>query len=209
MKKYVELVKTNINLYKKYYLFIFFLFMMGIIFGSMLITIIKPEEQNLAVSYFDNFINSVKHNTCNISFRVFMNSLITNLSYVIIIWLMGISIIGVPIIVILIFFKGFVVGFSIGLVVFKYKLIGLFGAILYVLPHNLISVAAIILVSLYAIIFSINLSLSAFRKKTISFRNTMGRYSRIGIFSVFLMIVATIIEVFLMPVLIKLFLLVI
>ncbi|HHX93895.1 MAG TPA: hypothetical protein GX690_02210, partial [Tenericutes bacterium] len=118
-------------------------------------------------------------------------------------------IIGVPIIVLLIFFKGFVVGFSIGLVVFKYKLIGLFGAILYVLPHNLISVAAIILVSLYAIIFSINLSLSAFRKKTISFRNTMGRYSRIGIFSVFLMIVATIIEVFLMPVLIKLFLLVI
>ena len=94
---------------------------LGLLFGSIYITILsnsdKKELLNNVSVYFDSFKNITFQDRLNI----FKESLIKNLIYFLLIWVLGISMIGFPIILIMIFYKSFLLGFSISTIFAKYK----------------------------------------------------------------------------------------
>src|SRR5574344_1445059 len=57
----------------------------------------------------------------------------SNTIYIIIIWLLGISIIGIPIIIIMLLFKGFILGFSISSILYFYKFKGILICLIYII----------------------------------------------------------------------------
>ncbi|MDD2469802.1 MAG: stage II sporulation protein M [Bacilli bacterium] len=206
MNKLISKLKiTSINS-KKIYLFLLIVFIIGVIFGSIFITILDEPDKNTVITQISSFFDQIKGN--NIDYlKTLKNSATGNLLYIGLIWLLGISIIGIPIIIIMLFAKGFMIGFSIAAIIVKYKFIGVLGAITYVFPHIILSILTILMISYYALRLSFNMLKAVIEKKNINFNKIINRYSFIMLISVVSMIIASLIEAFISPYIIKFFLL--
>ena len=189
---------------KNIYLFLLLIFIIGVIFGSLFITIINDTDKNTVLNQITNFFNEMKSNKIDY-LDIFKNSVISNLIYITFIWFLGISIIGIPIIIIMLFIKGFMIGFSITSIIANYKFLGILGSLSYIFPHIILSIIVILLISYHALKLSINLLKSVINKKNINFNVIINRYSMIMLISVIGMIIISLTEAFINPYIIKLF----
>lgn len=204
MNKLLSKLQLSTIKTKRLYLFLLLIFIIGVIFGSLFITIINETDKNTVINQISGFFNQIKNN--NIDFNsALKNSITTNLLYIVAIWILGISIIGIPIIIIMLFLRGFMIGFSIAAIIAKYKLIGIIGGLTYIFPHYIISLIIIFMISYYALRFSFNLLEAVVKKKSINFNEVINRYSFIMIFSIIVMVIASLIETYLSPYIMKLF----
>ena len=112
--------KLKIKINKKIFVFLFVLMLMGIIAGSIFTIILNSSDKELVINHLNEFIDNINNNRLDYLFAL-KNNLITNISYVILIWLLGISVIGLPIIIIMFFTKCFILGFSVGAVLTTFK----------------------------------------------------------------------------------------
>src|SRR5690625_5989422 len=82
---------------------------------------------------------------------------IYHLNYLLLLFILGLTIIGLPIIWVLIFIKGLVVGFSVGFIVNQLGLNGLLIATLSIAPQNIIIIPVYIIAASLSMIFSLGL----------------------------------------------------
>jgi stage II sporulation protein M len=176
----------------------------NILFGSIFITILNETDKNSVLAQITSFFEQIK--TGKIDYiGALKNSITSNLFYVVATWLLGISIIGIPIIIVMLFIKGFMIGFSIAAIIAKYKLIGVLGAFTYLFPHIILSIMVGFVISYYALGLSFNLLKAVVEKKSINFSEIINRYSFIMLVSIIMMVISSLIETFLSPYIIKLF----
>jgi len=179
MKKNMFISKNNMLKQKKLYMFLLFFSIVAIISGILFYFIISDADKGNAKELIDNFFISVNKNEKLNYTSSLLNSLTNNISFNLIIWLLGISIIGFPIIILLLFLKCFVLGFSISTIIAKYGFKGILNAFLYIFPHQLISIIILVLLSFYALSFCIKLFRHLFLKEIINFREAMRKYLKI------------------------------
>lgn len=197
--------KNTIIKQKKLYRIIITLMIFGIISGILFIFFISKESKTKALVSIKNFFDLMNTSTGINYGKSLLNTLVNNIGYVLLIWLLGISIIGLPITIILAFMKSFIVGFSISSIISCYKAKGILGAFLYVFPHQIIILFIYLLLSFYSISFSIKLFKSLFLKQTINFRVVMQKYIKILLISLIGIIIVSLYEVFISTYFIKLF----
>lgn len=197
--------KSSIIKQKKLYRIIITLMIFGIISGILFIFFISKESKTKALVSIKNFFDLMNTSTGVNYGKSFLNTLVNNIGYVLLIWLLGISIIGLPITIVLAFMKSFIVGFSISSIISCYKAKGILGAFLYVFPHQIIILFIYLLLSFYSISFSIKLFKSLFLKQTINFRVVMQKYIKILLISLIGIIIVSLYEVFISTYFIKLF----
>lgn len=197
--------KNSIIKQKKLYRIIITLMIFGIISGILFIFFISKESKTKALVSIKNFFDLMNTSTGINYGKSLLNTLVNNIGYVLLIWLLGISIIGLPITIILAFMKSFIVGFSISSIISCYKAKGIVGAFLYVFPHQIIILFIYLLLSFYSISFSIKLFKSLFLKQTINFRVVMQKYIKILLISLIGIIIVSLYEVFISTYFIKLF----
>ena len=139
MKEMYKVYKSEINKKNKVLLVTLIIFILGLIFGSVYITILGNDEKTLILKKVTGFFSG--SNKINFDDRIllFKNSLINNLIFFVTMWLLGLSVIGIPIILIMVFFKSFVTGFSIGSIFACYKSKGIIGILLYIFPNSIIT----------------------------------------------------------------------
>ncbi len=203
MKQMLQSLKLEKLKEKKTYLFLLFLLIGGIIAGALFITILSSEDKQLVSSQLLNYFTQVKNGTLNY-YGAFANSLMSNLGIVILIWFLGISIIGLPIIIFLLFLSSFVLGFSVGAIIFQFGLKGVLGSILYVFPHQVLLLFTILITSYYAVVLSIALLKAILKKKSIDFKGYIGKYYFILLLGLLSAFFVSAFEVFVVPNLIKL-----
>lgn len=192
MKELINKVKQNKLLFILLLIMILFT-ILGILFPAL----INSENKVLIKNSIENFMTSIDKN--NIDYiSAFISSLTNNIIVTILIWILGISIIGVPIILISIAFKSFLTGFSITSIFITYGIKGTLIAIVYTLP-NIINQLGSFLLGYYAISFSIMIYKSVFKKETRNWQPIVKRYIKIGIFFIIFSIVVSIIESYLIP----------
>ena len=104
---------------------IFIIIIFGLLFGSIYITILSNEDKKDLLTNVNNYFNSFTKIDFSSKINIFKDSLIKNLVYFLFLWASGISIIGVPLIYIMIYYKSFLLGFSIASIFAKYKINGL------------------------------------------------------------------------------------
>ncbi len=190
--------KINITINKKMFIFLLALFVIGIIVGSLFVTILKDSDKTLITESLNNFFTNVK--TLNLKWKsTLITTLITQASYVIGIWILGISIIGLPLILIIYFSKAFILGFSIGSILLNYNVKGILLSIAYIFPHQIINFFIYTILAIYALSLSIKLFDSLLHKKKLDFRPILNKYLFILMVSVVLCITSTLLEVFVMP----------
>ncbi|MDO5568931.1 MAG: stage II sporulation protein M [bacterium] len=190
---------------KKLNYFIISIIILGVIFGSLFLTVISNSDKNLVITKITDFFTSVTNNSLNYQ-QAFISSILINYIYIFLIALLGLSIVGIPFIVFLIFFKGFIIGFSVASLIVTYKLKGIIPSILYIFPCQLLNILVVLLLSIYGLTLAKHIFLLLFNKSKINIKNTFKKFIVIIIIALFLSLIATCFEVFVFPFLTKLYL---
>lgn len=205
MKEMYNKYRKEISKKNNFLVLILGIFILGLIFGSIYITILGKSEKTLIINSVGNYFNEIKGVSFDNGINVFKNSLISNLLYNISMWLLGLSAIGLPIIIIMVFFKSFVLSFSVSSIIAKYGFKGILGALLYIFPSPLITGIFSIILGTYSMIISVKLIRSAFTKQTINFKSFMGKYFFILLISILVSVLCALIDAFASPYILKLF----
>lgn len=205
MNKLVDVIKYLVIRKQKLFLFLFILFLLGIVFGSLFISILSDQDKVKVVEQVTSFFTGMKQNKFN-SWMIFKNSFFSNFLLLFFIWILGISVIGIPVIIIINFLKGFTIGFSIAAIIYHYKLLGLLGAFTYIFPHIIFVSLAILILSYYSFFVSTHIFYAVLKKQNINFKGIIGKYNVIFLFSILIILLSSLIEAFLSPWIMKLFL---
>jgi stage II sporulation protein M len=202
MKKQMDKLKNKTTSNKKIIVFLVGLFLIGLIAGSIFITIISKSDQALVKEYIKEFVNKADKNKLNY-LEALKNASLSNGLFIVIVWLLGFSIIGIPIVIFMYFSKAFILGFSLSSFILQYKFKGLLLALIYFFPHHVVNILAYTLILIYSLKISFILINSIIKKKTISFKAIMNRYLIVFAVSIGMVIVASLYECFVVPFLIR------
>lgn len=202
MKKGMDKLRSKIKTNKKFTIFLFVLLLVGVITGALFVTILSSSDKTLIKDYLIQYINRLKTENpdyLGIFVNSFFNVGITAFS----IWLLGISIVGIPIMLFLFFSKTFLLGFSLSSLLYVYHGKGLVFAFCYLFPHQLIHLLAYSILLMYALSVSIKMIEAVLKHKTIDFKAIMGKYSVILGVTLVLFLIGSLSETFLMPHMLK------
>lgn len=190
---------------KKKYLFLISIAVIGIVLGIVFSNILNNNDQLLVEEKLTNYFMNIKNNQEINYLSNFLNSFFNNNASLILVWILGLSIIGLVFNIFILFFKGFTIGFSIGSIINIYLYKGIVGSFLYIFPHFLINLFVFIVLIYYANNFSIKLFRLLFLKKDIKFQDTMHKYLKILLYAFIMLLVSSLLETFLAPFIMKLF----
>lgn len=203
LKKYRS-IKSILFPSKKLNIFILSIIILGIILGSIFSTIITQNDQNLVIEKIKLFITNISDNSLN-TITSFKNSISINLIYIIIIWILGMTLIGIPINTFLLFIKNFILGFSLSSFILTYSYKGLILSSIYLIFGELLTIIILSILTTYSIIFSSKLLKHIFKSNTPNeIPKYLKNYSLIFVISIILCLISSISESFLVPTLVKL-----
>jgi len=176
---------------------------LGIISGSIFSTIIDQNDKKLVIEKIQLFITNIDNRSIN-SLIVFKNSILTNLTYSLVLWILGMTIIGVLINIFLLYLKGFIFGFSLASFIITYSYKGIILSALYTLFGQLLNLIVIIILTIYSMMFTINLLKQIIKsKQNITIQKYFKNYLLIFIITIILSVISSVSESFIFPTLIK------
>lgn len=204
MKKLVDKLLNNIRFDKRYVLFSIILVILGIITGSIFVVILKGSDKSLIIEYITSFIDNIKSNNFNY-IETLKNTCIINYSLLLIISIIGFTYFLMPINILILFYKAFIIGFSLSSFILTYKFKGLIISIFYIFPHLILNILIFSLLVAFTIKLSLIMIKCIIHKKQINMRVYFNKYfSVIIIFMIFLTLTA-LYESFIAPIIIKFF----
>ena len=147
------------------FILVFILFLMGVIFGVLATGALDPAQSNNLLSY----LNQGLHGEIFISNRVYMRQTIAaNIKTVFFLFFMGISVIGLPLALLLIFTRGFTIGYSVSFLLRTMGFKGLVLTLTGVAPHNLLIIPSIFLMVIAIIDIAAALTKIRFTNKQVA-----------------------------------------
>ena len=198
MKKILNKV---LNIDKKTFYFLAIISIIGIITGALFMTVLSTSDKEIVYNSLNDYITNIGSIKLNI--KEFLSNFLLNILYALIIWILGISVVGLPIVIIVIFFKSFLVSFTVSSFIINYKIKGLLYSLIYIFPHMIVNLLIYIYLGIYSIKLSISIIKAIFSKKSINFKNSMVSYLKLFIFSFILIIVTTLYETYFVPFILK------
>ena len=151
MKKYKKvsnIMSTMIAYSKKNskeYILVILIFLIGLLMGVMFINNSSQESENIIVTYISEFMEKFKTIENIDKASLVTDSIKSNLLLAVIIWLAGTTIIGMPIVLGLILFRGFCLGFTISSITFTFGVgKGILFCILTIFLQNIFFIPAIL-----------------------------------------------------------------
>ncbi len=174
----------------------------SIILGILFVAILGSENQKLVQESLDNFFTGIKTEKI-VYFKAIISTLTTNGLFTIFLWCLGASILGIPILLLILISKSFVLGFSISSILTNYGVKGILLGSIYSLPQ-LIYLFFIFYLVYYGIRFSSRLFGYLFLGRDISKIVEVKRYTKVFFISLIGIVIASFLEVYLVPTLFKL-----
>ncbi len=201
LKKAIEKqVMNNLLLY----IIVLVFFAGGIAAGAFTMDALSSVQKEELVNYFQSFFNVLGEETVQ-SVVVFKQSLLNNSQFIIIIWVLGITVIGIPLILLLVGIKGFIIGFSVSFLVEEMGFKGLLFALAAILPQNLLIVPGIIMAGVLGISFSLSMLGRKKTKPKKSFSSELIVYTMNILLVLAIILAGSLIEGYITPVFMKLF----
>ncbi|GIO06973.1 stage II sporulation protein M [Brevibacillus reuszeri] len=152
-----QTIQTYAREHQSLYWFTIVLFTMGIIFGAVLVNSLPLSQKQELYGFLQYFFNSLSQQGIPETSTHFQQSFGFYAKTVAIMWVLGLSIIGLPMILLMLFLKGVVVGFTVGFLVNQLQWQGVTFAMMGILPQNLLVVPALFIIGVSGISFSLRL----------------------------------------------------
>lgn len=180
--------------------------MIGISAGAIMVNVLDNSEKQEMISFLDSFFKVLNQNNID-SFELFKQSLINNIQTLFLVWVLGITVIGIPIVILIVILRGFIIGFTVGFLINELGFKGFLFSSLAILPQNIFVIPGIIIISAFSISFSLRIVINKFSKnKRYRFSTEIIKYS-LSVASLFTFLLAgSIIEAYITPTLMKLIL---
>ena len=200
-----NLISRHFQEHSSIYTFIMVLFLMGVIFGSIFVNSLSPHQKEDLFYYLNQFFGQVGEGKTVPPEELLKLSFWHNVKFAGLIWILGISIIGFPLIFILLFIKGIVVGFSVGFLVNQMGWNGLLLAFVSLLPQNLLIIPIFIFISVCSIALSMKLIKKIFIRQSLPFHlmPVFTRYFLSYIGAVAIITIAASLEAYVSPMLMR------
>ncbi|MDC3415439.1 stage II sporulation protein M [Aquibacillus salsiterrae] len=197
MYKSSHSIQDHLTKHASIYFFMIILFLIGIIFGAIIVNSMNFVQKEDLFFYLDRFFGQIVDGTTVSKQEMLKNTFFYHFSYLMLLFVLGLSIIGLPIIWILLFVKGLVVGFSVGFFVNQMGWQGLIFATASIAPQNLIVIPTYLIAGSLAMIFSLSLLQKLFsRKMHQPIIQPFVRYMSLFISLIGLAVIASMIEAF-------------
>jgi stage II sporulation protein M len=204
-KMYQNIAVTHFREHSSIYLFIIVLFLMGVIFGAVVVNSLSFNQKEDLFYYLSQFFTEVSNERVATSNDIFVQSILHNGKYIGLMGILGISIIGLPVILILLFLKGLVIGFTVGFLVNQMEWGGFLLSFVSVLPQNLIIIPIFIVTATIAVNISLKMIRRQFMKKmTEPIAPMLGKYASVFLVAGCFLLIAAAVEAYLSPSLMKL-----
>src|SRR5690625_3119750 len=151
--------------YATIYIFMIILFLNCIVFGAIIVNSMSFMQKQDLFFYLERFFNQITADQQVEGKSIFVSSFFYHIRYLLLLCLLGLSVIGLPLVWILLFLKGLVVGFSVGFIVNQLGMQGLLLASLAIAPQNLVIIPIYIIGGSLSMIFSLTLLGKLFSRK--------------------------------------------
>lgn len=143
--------------YKTVYLFMSILFLTGIVFGAIVVNSMNFVQKQDLYFHLERYFNQLIDGQAIPHKDIFKKSFFHHVKMLFILFFLGLSVIGLPLVWILVFIKGLVVGFSVGFIVNQLGVSGLILATLSIAPQNIIIIPVYIVAGSFSMVFSLSL----------------------------------------------------
>lgn len=193
MDKFKRLFLVN----KKVSVFLFGILLVSIVFGSILPLFLSSSDKVVVSDYLTNFVSNIENYNY---LSLFYNGLISNCGFLVVLWLLGISVIGCVIVLFLFFLKGFILGFSICSIIINYGVKGILLGFVYLFPHQIINIFVYGIMTCYSLVFSIKFILFLFKKYDFNVRFAFNRCFKVFCVNFVLLFISVLYESFLWPI---------
>lgn len=178
--------------------------MIGISTGAITIKVLSLTQKKELISFLDSFFKILNENNIS-SVALLKQSLLNNLQTVLLIWFLGVIVIGIPIVMGVLVLRGFVVGFTVGFLIESFGFKGFIFAFCAVLPQNIFIIPCLLILSVISIKFSITILKNKF-KKTVqyNFVNRLTKYTVSMAMVSIIIIIGSVVEAYITPIFMRL-----
>lgn len=179
-------------------------FIVGISAGAFTVNDLSTLQTEELVNYFAGFLKIMSNQRVNSS-ELLIISLQENAKLVALLWISGITIIGIPFIYLLVLSKGFAIGFSSGFIIQTMGVKGILFGVLTLLPKEVIIMPCIIALGVNGVNFSLDIMKSKSIKQALKQNLKMDfiGYSLCALFFSIFIFIAVLIEAYVLPVFIR------
>lgn len=199
MNKVIDIIFKDIKKDKSIYISLIIVLLISLLFGTFFIKILSNNDKELVMTHINTYFAGIK--TGNIKLN-FCNNIINNNITLFILWILGFSIIGLPLMIIIFFYKGFTLSFTVTSIIYNFKFNGIFFSLVYVFPHLILNLLFYFIVTYYSFKLCLNIINVIINKDKLNML-FLKKYFVILIISVVFLSLSALYETYILPYLIK------
>ena len=187
----LTIIKDDIQNNVKSYFIIFIIFVVGVFFGVMFVNQLTDKSE--IEKYLNTYIDETKAIQKGNYFVELQNDIKSNIALVILLWFAGTTIIGIPIVFGIIFFRGFSLGFTIASCVYVFgRVKALIFIIITILLQNIIFIPVIMILGVSSI--KLYKSIIKDRRKE-NIKLSIVKHSMISVMSIMALVISSIVKI--------------
>lgn len=198
--KLINLIMNDLKKDKSIYLSLLTALLISFIFGMFFITILSSTDKVTLKEYITNFFTSIKQGKIISLYKTLINN---NLG-ILITSILAFSVVLFPLVIVIIFYKGFTLAFTITSLIYTFKIKGIILAIVYVFPSLIFNLVFYFIMCYYSFKLSLILFNKAINKDTTNINKFLKKYLVIILVCISFVSLFSLYDTYLLPSLIKL-----
>lgn len=198
--KLINLIMNDLKKDKSIYLSLLIALLISFIFGMFFITILSSTDKVTLKEYITNFFASIKQGKIISLYKTLINN---NLG-ILITSILAFSVVLFPLVIVIIFYKGFTLAFTITSLIYTFKIKGIILAIVYVFPSLIFNLVFYFIMCYYSFKLSLILFNKAINKDTTNINKFLKKYLVIILVCISFVSLFSLYDTYLLPSLIKL-----
>lgn len=147
-------IKQHIRENRGQYFLISVIFLAGIMVGNYKVTGLEGDVSNYLLRLIDNYLQVGVAGSLDGS-SILWSAFLSQAKIIAAIWFLGLTVIGLPLILAVVFLRGFSLGFTVGFLYQEKALTGILITLISVLPQNLVYIPFLMMWAVIALNFSI------------------------------------------------------
>lgn len=185
---------------KSIYLSLLIALIISFIFGMFFITILSSTDKVTLKEYITNFFTSIKQGKIISLYKTLINN---NLG-ILITSILAFSVVLFPLVIVIIFYKGFTLAFTITSLIYTFKIKGIILAIVYVFPSLIFNLVFYFIMCYYSFKLSLILFNKVINKDSTNINKFLKKYLVIILVCIAFVSLFSLYDTYLLPSLIKL-----
>lgn len=198
--KLINLIMNDLKKDKSIYLSLLIALIISFIFGMFFITILSSTDKVTLKEYITNFFTSIKQGKIISLYKTLINN---NLG-ILITSILAFSVVLFPLVIVIIFYKGFTLAFTITSLIYTFKIKGIILAIVYVFPSLIFNLVFYFIMCYYSFKLSLILFNKVINNGTTNINKFLKKYLVIILVCISFVSLFSLYDTYLLPSLIKL-----